>query len=202
MKNLIRSIRDRIIYSRCSKKVTLIGKNQKFYNTTVISLLQGSTNKDILISENARIHGKLASCNHGKIVIGKYMHLGPNSLISCLKSISIGSYTGIGENVKIVDNNYHPTNPEDRKIMRQTKAGSYERSWIHSDSKPIVIGENVWIGENARICKGVNIGDNAIIAADSVVTKDVPANAVAAGNPAKIVKTDIDKTTISKFKKR
>ena len=67
------------------------------------------------------------------------------------------------------------------------------RSWKYSASKPIRIGENVWIGENVRICKGVTIGNNAVIAACSVVTKDVPANAIAAGNPAKIVKTDIDK---------
>ena len=64
-----------------------------------------------------------------------------------------------------------------------------------SDNSPIIIGNNVWIGTEARICKGVTIGDNAIIAANAVVTKDVPANAIAAGNPAKIVKTDIDKTT-------
>lgn len=49
----------------------------------------------------------------------------------------------------------------------------------------------MWIGENARICKGVTIGDNAVIAACSVVTKNVPANAIAAGNPAKIVKENI-----------
>ncbi|MBR4155847.1 MAG: hypothetical protein IKU01_03975 [Bacteroidales bacterium] len=83
--------------------------------------------------------------------------------------------------------------------MRQTPGGSYERKWIHSDNKPIVLGENVWVGENVRICKGVTIGDNAVIAACSVVTKDVPANSIAAGNPAKIVKTDIDQNTISIF---
>lgn len=77
--------------------------------------------------------------------------------------------------------------------MFQTPHGSEERCWIYSDSKPIIIGENVWIGENVRICKGVSIGNNAVIGACSVVTKDVPENAIAAGNPAKIVKTDIDK---------
>lgn len=63
---------------------------------------------------------------------------------------------------------------------------------MHSANAPIAIGRNCWIGQNARIQKGVTIGDNSIIAANSVVTKDVPANAIAAGNPAKIVKTDID----------
>lgn len=51
-----------------------------------------------------------------------------------------------------------------------------------------IIGENCWIGANVRICKGVTIGDNSVVAACSVVTKDVPANCIVAGNPAKVVK--------------
>ena len=67
------------------------------------------------------------------------------------------------------------------------------RMWKHSANAPIIIGENCWIGTNVRICKGVTIGDNSVIAACSVVTKDVPANCIVAGNPAKIVKSNIDK---------
>ena len=70
---------------------------------------------------------------------------------------------------------------------------SVEKSWKYSAHAPIVIGRNCWIGENSRICKGVHIGEGAIIAANAVVTKDVPAFSVAAGNPARIVKTNIDK---------
>ena len=61
-------------------------------------------------------------------------------------------------------------------------------------SASIYIGRNVWIGEYSRICKGVTIGDNSIVAANSVVTKNVPANCIVAGNPAKIVKKDIEST--------
>jgi acetyltransferase-like isoleucine patch superfamily enzyme len=92
-----------------------------------------------------------------------------------------------------MDNNNHPINPEDRKFIWDTEEDSIYRLWKFSDSKPVVIGKNVWIGMYARISKGVTIGDNAIIAANAVVTKDVPANSIAAGNPARIVKTDIDK---------
>lgn len=95
-------------------------------------------------------------------------------------------------NCVITDNNNHPVNPIDRRIMTLTPSGSFERSWINSDNAPIIIGRNVWVGENARICKGVTIGDGAVIAANAVVTKDVPANSIAAGNPARIVKTQID----------
>ena len=71
-------------------------------------------------------------------------------------------------------------------------ADSEMHLWKWSAIKPVIIKENVWIGENARICKGVTIGKNAIVAANSIVTKDVPDNSIAAGNPARIVKTDIN----------
>ncbi len=76
--------------------------------------------------------------------------------------------------------------------MYQTPWDSEYRGWKYSQSAPIIIENCVWIGSNVRICKGVTIGQGAVIAACSVVTKDVPANSIAAGNPAKIVKTDID----------
>lgn len=120
------------------------------------------------------------------------MGIGDNSHIKCVCKIVIGSYTAIANNVTICDNNNHPVNPLDRKIMRQTPSGSFERSWINSASAPIVIGENCWIGENSRICKGVTIGDGSIVAANSIVTKDVPSNCIVAGNPAKVVKKNID----------
>lgn len=60
----------------------------------------------------------------------------------------------------------------------------------------------MWIGEYVRICKGVTIGDGSVVAANAVVTKDVPPNSIVAGNPAKVVKTDIDKTIPRQFKDR
>lgn len=193
MKKILRLIIDNLYFIRFSKKVQLNGEGQKFYRTTKVSLIKNSKPSDIIIESNARIHGILISNNGGKIRIGKFVHIAPNAKIACVNSISIGAYTGIGSFVTIVDNNYHPVNPYDRKIMRQTSEGSDKRSWVHSDSKPIVIGENVWVGEYARILKGVTIGENSIVAANTVVTKDVPPNSIVAGNPGKVVKTDIDK---------
>ena len=60
-----------------------------------------------------------------------------------------------------------------------------------NEPRPVVIGDNVWIGQGCAIMKGVTIGDGAIIAAHSVVTKDVPANTIAAGTPAKVIKENI-----------
>ena len=64
----------------------------------------------------------------------------------------------------------------------------YDRAEPVGKTKPIVLKDNVWIGDSAIICKGVTIGENSIIGAGSVVSKDVPANSVFAGNPAKLVK--------------
>lgn len=196
--SLYKKHRDKKIMNEVRNKCTCIG-NVTFYNTANIKLILSARPQNITINDRARIYGSIAVCQDGKVNIDKFVHFGPGSKICCVNEVSIGAYTGIGPNVSIIDSNYHPVSPHDRKIMRQTPAGAYERQWIHSDNKPIVIGENVWVGENVRICKGVTIGDNAVIAACSVVTKDVPANCIAAGNPAKIVKTDIDKNTTSIF---
>ena len=76
----------------------------------------------------------------------------------------------------IVDNDAHGINPAKR-------ANKYAKT------APVKIGDNVWIGYRAMVLKGVTIGDNAVIAAGAIVTKDVPSNSVAAGVPARIIKT-------------
>ena len=122
-----------------------------------------------------------------------YSKIGPTTKILCVNKVIIGAYTAVADNTTICDNNNHPVSPSFRKQMRLTPIGDDMRRWKHSANAPIIIGENCWIGTNVRICKGVTIGDNSIVAACSVVTKDVPANCIVAGNPARIVKTDIDK---------
>jgi len=66
--------------------------------------------------------------------------------------------------------------------------GIYDRAEPVGNTKPIVLEDNVWIGDSAIICKGVTIGKNSIIGAGAVVTKEVPPNCIYAGNPARLVK--------------
>ncbi|MDE7456088.1 MAG: acyltransferase [Prevotella sp.] len=141
----------------------------------------------------------ITAVHNGIIVIGEWAKIGPNSIIESTNKVEIGKDTAIATGVTIRDNNSHPISPSYRRKMRHTPHGSIERSSTRGVSAPIIIGENVWIGENSRICKGVTIGDNAIIAASSVVTKNVPANSIVAGNPAKIVKENIDLLPEPKF---
>lgn len=157
-----------------------------------VSLKDGSTPSDIVLDEHVWIFGTLSSQSGGKIKMGKYTKIGEHSRVTAVESVTIGDYTAIANGTVITDNNNHPINPDYRYYMRQQAATDDSRLWKHSSHAPVVIGKNVWIGDNVRIQKGVTIGDNSIIAANSIVTKDVPSNSIAAGNPARIVKTNID----------
>ena len=112
---------------------------------------------------------------------GHFVHLGDrvysnfNLTLVDDTHIYIGSYTMIGPNV-VIAVACHPQEPELRRKNLQY-------------NKPVVIGENVWIGSGAIILPGVTIGDNTIIGAGSVVTKDIPANVVAVGNPCRVIRT-------------
>jgi acetyltransferase-like isoleucine patch superfamily enzyme len=112
-----------------------------------------------------------------KIKIGDDCFLN-GTLIHARKSVTIGNNCLFGPGVVILDNNSHNTSID--PVIRRT--GEIEED-------PVVIGNNVWIGMYSIIMKGVNIGDNAIIAARSVVTSNVPTNQAFGGNPAKYIKT-------------
>ena len=177
------------------KNVTYNGniKTLEILRHAKVRSFRGSTPQDIVIGEGFRFFGgNIISQNGGKITIGENVKFGFNCIVGAANSITIGNYTIFADNITIMDNNNHPVNPLDRAILYRTDRKSEYRGWKYSDSRPIVIGNNVWCGTNARINKGVTIGDGAVIAANTVVVKDVPANSICAGNPGKIVKTGID----------
>ncbi|MGD9930649.1 MAG: DapH/DapD/GlmU-related protein [Mangrovibacterium sp.] len=193
IKHFIEACLDKYKSRYIERSVTLEGANHVFDRHTYVSLADGSDKNDVLIGDHALISGSLLSENHGKIKMGAYSYLRENSVVGSVKSVTIGDYTSIAEYVVIMDNNNHSINPLDRQLKSASAKGSDYRKWRHSEAAAITIGRNVWIGSFSRICKGVTIGENSIVAANAVVTKDVPPNCIVAGNPAKIVKTDIDK---------
>lgn len=132
--------------------------------------------------------GRLISQSGGKIHLSKYVNIRSGTLIGAVNHISIGPGTIISNDVVIVDNNNHPVGSSERRRMVESGWSTHKWLWKQSDSQPISIGANVWIGQFARICKGVTIGENSIVAANAVVTKSVPANCIVAGNPARVVK--------------
>ena len=104
-----------------------------------------------------------------KLVIGERCGFS-GVTIWCFKSITIGNDVRVGANCFILDGDGHQGDP---------RAGK---------NSPVVIGDNVWLGANVTVLKGVTIGENSMIGMGSVVTKDIPANVMAAGNPCRVIK--------------
>jgi maltose O-acetyltransferase len=114
-------------------------------------------------------------CDYGSnIVLGEKVFFNFNCVVLDVMKVEIGSRSMFGPNVQI----YTATHPLDHR----ERAGGLEFA------KPVSIGEDVWIGGSAVICPGVQIGDRSVIGAGSVVTKDIPADVFAAGNPCKVIR--------------
>ena len=128
----------------------------------------------------------LATEENGYIEIGDYSHISSACLAATLK-ISIGNYVFIAGGVTIVDTDFHPLDPAARiaDTIAISPVGNKAMRPMF-DSAPVIIEDDVWIGFNATILKGVTIGKGAVIQPGSVVLKDVPAGAVVSGNPAQI----------------
>lgn len=133
-------------------------------NTLVNMYARVYKNGHIKIGSGTRNRGELHISAKGLVSVGKSVFFNKNVSINCHLSISIGDNCLIGEGVKIYDHNYKSTKPEE--LHRNQGFTSSE----------VKIGSNVWIGSNTIILKGVEIGDNCIIAAGSVITKSIPRN--------------------------
>lgn len=122
----------------------------------------------------------LECIDKGKIKIGNNTGLS-SVIISARTNINIGDNVNIGGNVRIFDHDFHPLEYQQRRHDR-------DRNYDHVKTAEIIIGDDVFIGTNAMILKGVHIGARSIIGAGSVVTcKNIPPDSVVTGNPAKII---------------
>ena len=133
--------------------------------------------KDLLgsIGDDSIIINPPFFCDYGKqIRVGKRFFANFNFTVLDEAAVTIGDDCFIGPNVGIYTA-CHSTDPEERNSRRE---------W----AEPVTIGDNVWIGGSVTILPGVTIGNNVTIGAGSVVTKDIPDNTVAAGNPCRVIK--------------
>lgn len=109
----------------------------------------------------------------GNIEIGNNSYIGDRTEIHAGESVKIGNGVNIAWDCNILDRDYHAFESEVEVV------------------KPVVIEDNVWIGCRSIILKGVTIGEGAVVAAGSIVTRDVPAKCLVAGNPARVVKENV-----------
>jgi acetyltransferase-like isoleucine patch superfamily enzyme len=142
----------------------------------------------IKIGDNCSIWARLCCGQGGSITIGSYSTIRYKTFVGSATSIEIGRYCIISNNVTIYDHNSHPTDPDIRREM--CERGFYHElwDWKFAEKAPVVIEDNVWIGQNALILKGVRIGEGSIVAAHAVVTREVPRYSIVAGNPARVTK--------------
>ncbi|MGI6338672.1 MAG: acyltransferase [Bacteroidales bacterium] len=157
-----------------------IGKNIYSFGHTTFRRFPNST---ISISDNCVFRSSVTSNLIGnnrkcilstllagsKIIIGKRCGFS-GTIIGAFKSIEIGNNVRCGANTLITDGDWHFDDPRS------------------GEPKEIIIERNVWIGEGVKILKGVTIGENTIIGTGSVVTRNIPPNVVAAGNPCKVIR--------------
>jgi acetyltransferase-like isoleucine patch superfamily enzyme len=120
--------------------------------------------------------GTKIRCHEGVVEIGAKTVFGQECTISAYRHVRIGEQCVVADRVMLIDFDHGVTEVE-RPIRHQ---GIYTRE--------VIVGSNVWIGYGACILRGVRVGDNSIIGTNSVVTRDVPANAVVGGVPAKVIR--------------
>ncbi len=122
------------------------------------------------VGEGSRIVAPMTIVHGDKVRIGRNAIVMPNSLMMASGTITIEDNVQVAAYVKLISNNH---DPYDRMILT---------------CRPVVLKRNCWIGAGTVILPGVTVGENSIVGAGSVVTKDVPDNTVVAGNPAKFIK--------------
>ena len=143
----------------------------------------------IVIGKNSHIRGELMIFGHGgRISIGEWCYVGVGTRVWSSASIDIGNRVLISHSVNIFDNLTHPLKAADRHEQAKQIFTSGHPREISLDEQPVRIGDDAWIGACAMVLRGVSVGQGGIVAAGAVVTRDVPAYSIVAGNPAVVVR--------------
>jgi acetyltransferase-like isoleucine patch superfamily enzyme len=143
----------------------------------------------IVIGANSHVRGELMIFAHGgRISIGEWCYVGVGTRIWSGASIEIGSRVLISHSVNIFDNLTHPIRASERHEQAKQIFTRGHPTDVFLDDKPIKIADDAWIGACAIIMRGITVGQGSIVAAGAVVTKDVPAYTIVAGNPAVVVR--------------
>lgn len=166
----------------CKKTMAAFNRSEPDDVETRFRLLQELFGKET----KAWIEPPFYCCYGTNITFGEGCYINMNCSFIDDGKITIGKAVMFGANVAIATVG-HPIKPDMRKYM-------------YID--PVTIGDNCWIGANVTICPGVSIGENTVIGAGSVVTKDIPANVVAVGNPCRVLREIDERDEVYYYKDR
>lgn len=156
-----------------------LGTGYKFFKPWYVMIsggpIEAGDNLHIVSARDGRVQLGVwrGEQSNGRISIGDHCLICPGVRVSSATEITIGDGCMLAHGVYITDADWHDI---------------YDRTQAIGATEPVRIGNNVWLGDHAFVCKGVTIGDNSVVGANAVVVRDVPPNAVVAGNPAKLVK--------------
>ncbi len=157
----------------------LYGKKFKTKRTFVVergAVIGIKGNGKINIDGYARLFNYAELKSKGNLTVGDNFYLNKYSRVIAHKKIIIGNNVTIAQFVSILDHDHNCKLSDGNMILDGYKTA------------PIIVGSNVWISDKVTILKGVNIGNNVIIGANSVVNSDIPSNSIAVGSPAKVIK--------------
>jgi acetyltransferase-like isoleucine patch superfamily enzyme len=176
--------------ARClaGRPTCTLARGAKLYRSARIRNASGP-DTHIRIGSRSMILGELLTFAHGgEIEIGEWCYVGEGTRIWSASRITIGDRVLIAHNVNIFDNLTHPLAPGPRHKQFQAIVTSGHPKEIHLGERAIDINSDAWIGANAIILRGVTIGTGGIVGAGAVVTRDVPAYTIVAGNPARPIR--------------
>lgn len=199
MYSFVRHKLKEILFKAYLKKVSkfMEGQNVCYMPGFRLTILNPAWDKKyVKVGKNTMLDCQIHfESGEGEVIIGDQVYIGASTLI-CRTRIEFESNIFVAWGTYFYDHDSHSLHYEDRRRdlvqqvenYRQGKDFRTNKNWSVVNSKPIKVCSDAWIGMNCIILKGVTIGAGAIVAAGSVVTKDVPPWAVVAGNPARLVK--------------
>jgi len=165
-----------------------LGINPVVNGTLAFKRFHNKADQAIVIGDHCYMDGvHFDAGTNGRIKIGEYCCF-TNAVLLCELEIIVGNYVVIGWNTTIADTDFHPIDPAER-ILDAIACSPLGKDKPRPEilKSPVIIGDDVWIGPNATILKGVRIGAGAFIEPGSLVTRDVPPGKRVMGNPAQIV---------------
>ena len=176
----------RRVYNKCRSKV-LFGRGVNVDYTSWVRGRKNITFKGkLLVGRYCRIEviTEISGVKYSpNLIFGKDVHINDFVHIGCTNLVSLGDNCLLASKIYISDHNHGVYSGECQSNILEPVA----KRCVNSDQS-VIIGDNVWIGENVAILPGVKIGNNSIIGANSVVTKVIPENSIAVGNPARVIK--------------